>query len=241
MKSSIGLILGSGWGKVASTLKNKKEVTFEKIFKKATSVPGHEGKAITGTTKANKVIILSGRFHTYEGYTPYEAAKTIRYLHKEGVNKVIITSASGGLNPKYQVGDVVILNDLITLFSQSPLNGPNFQDMSKPFSGILQKMAETSARTNKMRFQKGVYAYVRGPHFETFSDKKALRSLGADVVGMSTVPETIMANNLGMEVLGLSLVTNLAFVKHNHKDVLAAAKSQEESLYNFMNTLLESI
>lgn len=241
MKSPIGLILGSGWGKVTSTLKNKKELSFEKIFNKATSVPGHEGKVITGKINNNEVIILSGRFHTYEGYTPYEAAKTIRFLDKKGVKKVILTSASGGLNPEYRVGDIVILNDLITLFSQSPLTGPNFQDMSKPFSNTLQNIAEKSAKTNKMKFQRGVYAYVRGPHFETFSDKKALRILGADVVGMSTVPETIMANNLGMEVLGLSLVTNLAFVKHNHKDVLAAAKSQEESLYNFMNTLLGSI
>jgi purine-nucleoside phosphorylase len=238
MKSPVGLILGSGWGKIVSTLADKKEVTFERVFKQKTTVPGHQGKVVTGKIHNNKVIILS---HTYEGHTPTDAAKTVRFLHKEGVKKVIITSASGGLNPKYRVGDLVILKDLITLFSQSPLQGPNFQDLSRPFSEALQGLAVDSAKKNKIRFQKGVYAYVRGPHFETFSDKKALRILGADVVGMSTVPEVILANNLGMEVLGLSLVTNLAFVKHNHKEVLAAAQSQEEKLYKFINTLISSI
>lgn len=241
MKSQLGLILGSGWGKIATILSDRKEISFEKVFKNKTSVPGHEGKVITGKIGQVELTILSGRFHTYEGYSTYEAAKTVRYLHEKGIKKIIITSAAGGLNNKYRVGDLVILNDLITLFAKSPLTGPNFQDMSKPFSTDLVEKAINAAKTNKMRYQKGVYAYVRGPHFETFSDKKALKVLGADVVGMSTVPEVIMANNLGMEVLGLSLVTNLAFVKHNHKEVLAAAKSQEEKLYKFFMTLIKSI
>lgn len=241
MKSQLGLILGSGWGKIASILTDRKELSFEKVFDKKTSVPGHEGKVITGRLQGKDIIILSGRFHTYEGYSTYEAARTIRYLHKKGVKKVIVTSASGGLNNDYRVGDLVILKDLITLFAKSPLTGANFQDMSKPFSDALMEKAQKAAKENKIRSQKGIYAYVRGPHFETFSDKKALKILGADVVGMSTVPEVIMANNLGMEVLGLSLVTNLAFVKHNHKEVLAAAKSQEENLYKFFQTLIKAI
>lgn len=241
MKSPVGLILGSGWGKIADNLTERKETSFEKVFKNKTTVPGHLGKIITGQIHGKDVIILSGRLHTYEGYPPYEASKTVRFLHEKGVKKIIITSASGGLNPKYRVGDLVILKDLITLFSRSPLTGPEFQDLSKPFSENLRKEAEKSAKKNRIRVQKGVYVYVRGPHFETFSDKKALRILGADVVGMSTVPEVIMANNLQMEVLGLSLVTNLAFVKHNHKDVLAAAHMMETSLYKFFESLINSI
>lgn len=241
MKSPIGLILGSGWGKISTILADKREEGFERVFKNKTSVPGHRGEVIKGKLDNRDLIILSGRFHTYEGYTPHEAAKTVRYLHKNGVKKIIITSASGGLNPKYAVGDLVILTDLITLLSQSPLLGPNFQDLSHPFSEELQNMAKKSAKSNKISFKNGVYAYVRGPHFETFADKKALRILGADAVGMSTVPEVITANNLGMDVLGLSLITNLAFVKHNHIQVLAAAQSQEEKLYNFFQTLIKLI
>lgn len=239
MNSPIGFILGSGWGKIITSLHNKKILSFEKIFGNKTTVPGHSGEVFSGTLNGKSVIIISGRFHTYEGYSSYDVTKTIRYLNEQGVKKVIITSAAGGLNPRYRVGDLVVLKDMITLFCKSPLTGPKFQDMSLPFSKDLIKAAETSAKKNKIRIQKGIYAYTPGPHFETFADKKMLFKLGADVVGMSTVPEVIMANYLGMEVLGLSLVTNLAFVKHDHKEVLANAKKQEEKLGNFFYQLIK--
>lgn len=241
MKNLLGFILGTGWGQIADSIEVEKEESFESLFKRKPTVPGHSGKAIWGKLNGKEIIILSGRFHTYEGYSAYEATETIRFLHKQDVKKVIITSACGGLNPKYKVGDVVILNDLISLFCQSPLTGPHFQDMSSPFSENLQNTAIKSAIETKLSFQRGVYAYIKGPHFETFSDKMALRYLGADIVGMSTVAETIMANHLGMEVLGLSLVTNLAFVKHSHEDVLDAARNQENLLYNFISHLIEKI
>jgi len=239
MNSPIGFILGSGWGKIITSVENKKVLSFEKIFGNKTTVPGHSGEVIIGTLNGRDVIILSGRFHTYEGYSTYDVAKTVRYLNDRGAKKIIITAACGGLNPKYKVGDLVILKDIITMFCKSPLTGPKFQDLSQPFSKELIKAAEITAKANKLRIQKGVYAYTRGPHFETFSDKKMLYKLGADVVGMSTVPEVIMANHLGMEVLGLSLVTNLAFVKHDHKEVLANAKKQEEKLGNFFYKLIK--
>src|SRR3989344_735743 len=241
MKSPTGLILGSGWGGIADSLENKKEKSFEKIFGSKTTVPGHSGKLFTGKLYGKKLIILSGRFHSYEGFSTSEVTKTVKFLHGQGIKKLIITSAAGALNPKYKVGDLVILNDLITIFCQSPLVGPKFQNLSQPFSPELIKLAQKSASEVKLPSQKGVYVYMKGPHFESFADKKALRLLGADVVGMSTVPEVIMANHLGMEILGLSLVTNLAFVKHDHRKVLQAVINQKGKLNKFFMNLIKSI
>src|SRR3989338_2632679 len=120
MGGPIGFILGSGWGNIIENVKNKQEKSFKTIFGQETTVKGHSGKLITGSLFAKNLIILSGRFHTYEGYSSLQVVKTIQYLHDQGIKQVIITSASGGLNPKYQVGDLVILNDLITLLCQSP-------------------------------------------------------------------------------------------------------------------------
>ncbi len=238
MATPIGLILGTGWGKIIADLKSSKKVPYKNIFGAAPSIPGHAGQVITAKYKNKNLIILSGRFHTYEGYSAHEATKTVRYLHKEGVKKIIITSAVGALNPKYKVGDLVILKDMITLFCQSPLIGPKYQDLSVPFSEKLQNLAIATASSLHIPFQSGIHVFVNGPHFETAADKMTLRQLGADVVGMSIVPEVIMGRNLNMEVLGLSLITNLAFVKHSHEDVLAAAKKQEKNLYEFIKKLI---
>ncbi len=241
MNSPIGFILGTGWDGIVKDVKNKKETSFEKIFKRKTTAIGHKGIVIKGYLQEKEVILLSGRFHTYEGYSSHEATETVRYLHMEGVKKIIITSAVGALNPKYQVGDLVILHDLITLFCQSPLSGPQFQNMSEPFSRLLVESAVRSCTRVEIPFQKGVHVYFRGPHFETFADKMALRFLGADVCGMSMAPEVIMANHLNMEVLGLSLVTNLAFVKHDAEEVLAQARSQEKNLRKFFLEFMKII
>jgi len=239
MPEPVALILGTGWNGIVDTLSKPETKPFYSVFGKSAGVPGHEGTITRGKLHKKDCIILSGRFHTYEGYTSSEVVKTIEYLHSEGVKKVIITSASGGLNPKYNVGDVVILSDILTLFCQSPLVGAKFQDMSRPFSADLMGLAEKSATATDIGYQKGVYAYFRGPQFETYADKMALTHLGADVCGMSTVPEVIMANYLKMEVLGLSLVTNLAFVKHSHEEVLAAAKAKEGNLKKFVEELIK--
>lgn len=241
MAGKIGLILGSGWGKIITDIQNAQPTSFKDVFNRETGVPGHEGKVIFGQLEGKDVIVMSGRFHTYEGYSSEQVAETVTYLHKQGVNRLIVTSASGGLNPKYKVGDLVIQNDLITLFAQSPLVGAQFQNMSEPFDESLRQKAIEAAVGSGLSFQQGVYVYFRGPHFETFADKLALRSLGGDICGMSTVPEVIMANHLGMKVLGLSLVTNLAFVKHDHKEVLAAAQSKENQLKEFFTLLLKDL
>ncbi|KKP66148.1 MAG: Purine nucleoside phosphorylase [Candidatus Roizmanbacteria bacterium GW2011_GWA2_35_19] len=241
MLSTLGFILGSGWGKIISDVNDRKEASFEKIFNKKATVPGHSGKIIEGKIAGRPVIFSSGRFHTYEGYSTHEVTEIVRYLHSRGVKKIVITSAAGGLNENYKVGDLVILKDVISLFCSSPLTGPKFLDLSRPFSEDMVKKAQKIAKDQKINYQNGTYVYVRGPHYETFPDKKALKILGADVVGMSTVPEVIMANYLKMEVLGLSMVTNLAFVKHDHHEVLTNAKKQEEKLYKFFEFFIKSI
>ena len=240
MTDPIGFILGSGWQEIANFIKSPKVTTFREAFGKSTTVFGHQGKVIEGEIFNKKVVLLLGRFHTYEGYSSSEVVETVRFLHKKGVKKITITAACGGLNPDFEVGDVIILTDIITLFCQSPLLTNQFQNLSAPFSSDLIKVAKRAARTSHLDVKTGTHVFVRGPHYESFADKKVLRLLGADVVGMSMVPEVIMANFLGMEVLGLSLVTNLAFVKHSHKEVLAAGKKKEPQLKKLLKELIRS-
>lgn len=233
----IGLILGSGWDRVLDKVKIIKATDYNEIFSVKSTVPGHQGKLIEGVLAGKPVIILSGRFHIYEGHSAQKAVEPIEYLKKLGVTTLITTSAAGALNPKYQVGDFVILNDLLTLFSPTPLVGAKFQDMSQVYDRALQQIAESAMSELRLGFHKGVYVYYHGPQYETPADKMALRHLGADIVGMSTVPETTMAKFLGMKVLGLALVTNLAFVKHDHREVLA----QSQKAGAKMSSLLEKI
>ena len=240
-KAKIGLILGSGWNKVIDEVKILKSWPYQKLFKVKSTVPGHDGKLIYSTLAGKKVLILSGRFHIYEGHSASVATKPIRLLKKLGVETLITTAACGGLNPKYKVGDFVVLSDVITLLTPTPLNGANFQDMSAAYDSKLQQLATTAMARLKLPRQKGVYIYYHGPQFETPSDKRALRLLGGDVVGMSTAPETIMANHLKMKVLGLVLVTNLAFVKHNHLDVLAAANRASAKMSQLLTTIVKKL
>lgn len=233
------IVLGSGWNKVIEQVKNGQELSYKEVFGIEASVPGHEGKLITGELAGKQTTLMAGRMHLYEGYSAREATLPYRVLAESGVKRMIVTSASGGLNPKYEVGDFVVLSDLLTLFLlDNPLVGPEFIDMSEVFSTKWRRKAIKAASEMGAVAREGVYAYMHGPHFESFTDKMALRNLGADCVGMSTVPETIQAKALGLEVLGLSLVTNLAFVKHAHSDVLAAAEKASEKMAELLTRVI---
>lgn len=221
---STALILGSGWNKIIDKARIEYEFDFDTVFGVRAGVSGHLGKIIIGSLDNKRALFMAGRFHTYEGYSSFEVTLPIRVFAKLGINNLVLTAACGGLNEKYKVGDLVILNDILTVFLQSPLSSGQFQDLSNPFDKDLQKIALSVCQKEKINYQQGVYAYFKGPHYESFSDKKAIRMLGADVVGMSICPEVIMANYLGLKVLGLSCVTNLAFVKHSHKEVVSAAE-----------------
>ena len=235
------LILGSGWNKVVNKVKVIKLWDYNDIFQIKSTVPGHEGKLIYGTLAKKPVLILSGRFHIYEGHSAQKAVEPIQLIKKLDVTTLITTSACGGLNPKYQVGDFVILNDLLTLFSPTPLVGAKFQDMSQIYDQTLQRLAETAMNRLGLTYHQGVYVYYHGPQYESPADKMALTHLGADVVGMSTVPETIMAKYLGLKVLGLAFVTNLAFVKHDHKDVLAQSEKASATMSRLLHQIVEKI
>ncbi len=230
-------VLGSGWNKVLSSAKIETEIPYSELFGVAATVPGHDGKLVIAKIKGQRVAVMSGRFHTYEGFSAREATLPIRVFAKAGAKQLILTAACGALNEKYRVGDFVLLNDVITLFLalDNPLIGPQFLDVSEVFDPEMRKTAREVMVKNDLPLKEGSYCYYHGPNYETPADKMALRFLGADVVGMSTVPEVLMARWLKMEVMGLAFVTNLAFVKHDHKDVIAAAEKASAQ----MTTVLE--
>jgi len=237
------MVLGTGWKRVVEEMEVETEVSYKEWLGVEASVPGHEGKLIIGKLNGKRVAVMNGRLHMYEGYSAREATMPIRALAEAGAKRMIVTSAVGALNEKYEVGDFVILSDMMTLFlsPDNPLVGPEFVDLSEAFDLAMREQAVKVCVKENIRFHEGVYVYIHGPNFETPADKMALRQLGADVVGMSTVPETIAAKALGIEVLGLSFVTNLAFVKHSHKEVLAAAEEKSGKMVELLTGIVGEI
>lgn len=238
------IILGTGWNEVLTEIKTETEIPYTDLFGVATTVPGHAGKLVVGSLDGKRVALMVGRFHMYEGFSAMEATLPIRVFGAVGVDTLVVTSASGAINEKYQVGDLIILSDLITLFMSpdSPLRGPQFTDLSEVFDLGLRQAAIKACVERQMPFHEGIYAYLHGPQFETPADKMALKIVGTDVVGMSTVPETMAARFLGIKVAGLSVVTNLAFVKHRHEEVVAAAESRKDDLaYVIKKLILEEL
>jgi purine-nucleoside phosphorylase len=236
------MILGSGWSKVIDQLDIETEIDFETLFGVKATVPGHAGKLVVARHKKERVAIMAGRFHTYEGFTARQATLPIRVFAEAGVTDLILTAACGGLNEKYKVGDFVILSDMLTLFLalDNPLLGPQFLDVSEVFDPTWRAQARSLAVELKIPFHEGIYCYYHGPNYETPADKMALRLLGADVVGMSTVPEALVARWHKMRVMGLAFVTNLAFVKHDHKEVVAQAEKASQQMSDMLLGLLES-
>lgn len=240
-KPKTALILGSGWNQVINKVKIKQTWDYQDIFKTKSTVPGHQGQLVYGTLAEKPILIMAGRFHVYEGYSSYQATEPIRLFASLGIKNLITTCASGGLNPKFKVGDFVLLTDLLTLFCQSPLKGPQFQNMSEVFNPQLQAKAQKVMLNLKLSMQKGIYVYYHGPNFETPADKMALRFLGADVVGMSTVPEITMANWLGINCLSIAFVTNLAFVIHSHQEVLDESQKAAPKMIKLLTNLIKNI
>lgn len=239
---SILVVLGSGWNKVLDKTKISLEIDYKHLFGIQASVPGHEGKLIIGKINGKEIGFMSGRFHPYEGYSSYEVSTPIRIFSALGLKKLILTAACGGLNKKYQVGDFVILNDMITLFLRtSPLTGPKFTDLSQAFDKNLINITKKVALSKKINFHEGIYAYCHGPHYETPADKKALKILGADVVGMSIIPETITARSQNIDILGIGFVTNLAFAKHDHKQVIAQANMAGNKMADLLEGIITQI
>lgn len=234
------IVLGSGWNHILENVNEELRIDYKALFGVGASVPGHTGALIIGELNKKRVAFMSGRFHMYEGYSAFGATAPIRLFAKAGVKNIVLTAACGALNEKYCVGDVVILNDIITLFLalDSPLIGPKFIDVSCVFDKKLRERAVGIAKRENISFQEGSYVYYHGPNYETPADKRALKILGADVCGMSTVPETLVARSLDIKVLGLAFVTNLAFVKHDHKEVLSEAEKGSKKMTLLLSKLV---
>lgn len=238
---SMVVMLGSGWNKVMEKVEVEVEIPYKDLFGVEASVPGHEGKLVVGSLASSRVVFMNGRLHMYEGYTSWDATLPIRVFAKVGMTRLVVTSAAGAINEHYRVGDFVILNDMLTLLLSfdPPLSGSQFLDLSEPFDAGMRERAKKILVQEGLSFREGTYCFIHGPNFETPADKMALKSLGADVVGMSTVPETMMARWLGVRVLGLSFVTNLAFVTHAHEDVLAAADAGSVGMGRMIEKIAE--
>lgn len=227
----VGIVLGSGLGDFVDQIENKTIISYDDIphFHK-TTVEGHAGQLILGNVGNTEVAILQGRFHSYEGLHLDEVVFPTRLLSTLGVETLILTNAAGGINTNYKAGDLVIIEDHINMTGKNPLLGPNnddmgprFPDMSKAYHPELRKLIQDSAKDLGYTIQTGVYAGVLGPTYETPAEVRMLRIIGADVVGMSTVPECIAANHIGMKVCGVSCVTNMASgienVELKHEDI----------------------
>ena len=218
LQPEIGLILGSGLGILANLIENPVSIPYEDIpHFPVSTVEGHEGELLIGTIQGRPVIMMKGRFHMYEGYGPEVTAFPVRVMKNLGVTGLLVTNAAGGVNTSFTPGDLMLLSDHLNLTGKSPLIGPNdsalgvrFPDMSEAYSRRLRAVARDAADKQGFAFKEGVYAGLLGPSYETPAEIRMLRTLGADAVGMSTVSETIVARHAGLEVLGISCITNMA-------------------------------
>lgn len=214
----VGIVLGSGLGAFADRVENRTETPYADIagWPVSTAI-GHAGKLVTGNVGGRDVVVLSGRAHLYEGYSAQQVVFGIRELVKRGVRSVILTNASGGINLQYEPGNLVLIADHINLMGANPLTGPTndtvgprFPDMSEVYCAEYRDRARSAAAETGLKLREGVYAGLLGPSYETPAEIRYLRAVGADMVGMSTVPEAIAAAHAGMKILGLSCVTNMA-------------------------------
>lgn len=246
----VAIILGSGLGAFADSVENATVLPYSDIpdWPRSTAA-GHAGKLVVGMAAGVPVAVLAGRVHLYEGYTAQQAVFGIRALDVFDIKSLVLTNAAGGVNPDYKPGQLVLISDHINLLGQNPLTGPNdesfgprFPDMSEAYSKIYRTAAREAGKAIGLELEEGVYAAVPGPSYETPAEIRYLRTIGADLVGMSTVPETIAANHMGLGVLGISCVTNHAAgvieQRLDHKEVLEVGERMKGTLIELLRQIL---
>ena len=250
---SIGIILGTGLGSLGNQIETELEIDYKDIpHFPVSTVESHSGKLIFGTLSGKKVVAMKGRFHYYEGYSMKEVTFPVRVMKKLGVSTLLVSNACGGLNPAQEVGEVMIISDHINLFPENPLRGknfdelgPRFPDMSDAYSKDLMEKALRIAEKEGIKVHTGVYCGVEGPNLETPAEYKYLRIIGGDAVGMSTVPEVLVARHSGMEVFGISAITDLGVEGRIHKisleDVIRAAGKAEPVMSLIMRELVAQL
>jgi len=249
----IGIVLGTGLGGLVDVIETVATVKYEDIPNfPVSTVKGHAGQLIFGYIGGKKVVAMQGRFHFYEGYEIQDLAIPIRTMKLLGVNTVLLSNAAGGMNPDFKVGDVMIITDHINMMNTNPLIGqnddefgPRFPDMSAVYDKDLIIKAEKIAKSQGLDIQKGVYMAVTGPTFETPAEYKFMRILGADAVGMSTVPEAIVARHADMKCFAISIITDLGIAgiveEVSHEEVLKVANAAESKMTGIIKQLLEEM
>ncbi|HTY38342.1 MAG TPA: purine-nucleoside phosphorylase [Bacteroidota bacterium] len=248
---AIGIILGTGLGGLVQEIEKETVIDYGEIpHFPVSTVESHHGKLIFGTLAGKNVVAMQGRFHYYEGYTMARITYPVRVMKSLGVGTLLISNAAGALNPSFAKGDVMFMTDHINLLGDNPLIGPNddsfgprFPDMSEPYSNALIAKAETIASELGIKVQKGVYVAMQGPNLETRAEYRFLRMIGADAVGMSTVPENIVANHMGMSVFGVSIITDECFPDTlkpiTLEEVIAVANRAEPKMTAVMKELVK--
>lgn len=245
-----GVILGSGLGSFTDDM----EITFTLPYNEIPNFPivtveGHKGALVFGTIGDKKVVAMQGRFHFYEGYSMQEVTFPVRVMKFLGIKKLIVSNASGGVNPNYEVGSIVILKDHINMMPEHPLRGknderfgPRFVNMSEPFSKKMISKVKALAKNLNIKIQDGIYMGLQGPTFETLSEYRMVKILGADCVGMSTVPEVIVARHMDLETFGISVITDMGNEESietiTHAEVLEAAKNAEPNVRKLICELI---
>jgi purine-nucleoside phosphorylase len=249
----IGIILGTGLGGLIKEIEIEHELDYSELphFPLST-VESHQGKLILGKIGGKKILDMQGRFHYYEGYSMQQITYPVRVMKFLGVKNLLVSNACGGMNPLFQRGDIMLMVDHINLLGDNPLIGknedelgPRFPDMSEPYDKGLINLAEKVALENGIKVQKGVYVAVPGPNLETRAEYRFLRGIGADVVGMSTVPENIVANHMSMKVLGISIITDECFPDSlkpvNVDEIIAAAMATEPKMTLIMKEVISRL
>ena len=243
------IILGPGLGSLVNEITDKYEIGYETIPNfPVSTVEGHSGKLIFGKLGNKDIMAMQGRFHFYEGYSMKEVTFPIRVMRELGIKTLFVSNAAGGMNPSFEIGDLMIITDHINFFPEHPLHGknipygPRFPDMSEAYNKALIRKADEIANEKGIKVQHGIYIGTQGPTYETPAEYKMFRILGADAVGMSTVPEVIVANHCGIQVFGISVITDLGvegkIVEVTHEDVQKAADAAQPLMTTIMRELI---
>lgn len=251
IRPEIGIILGTGLGGLVHMMKIEQTIPYEEIPNfPVSTVEGHQGKLIFGTMSGRKIIAMQGRFHYYEGYSMQEITFPVRIMKYMGIHLLILSNASGGINPGFEVGDIMVVEDHINLMKDNPLIGKNdpaigvrFPDMSTAYDKTMITKALKIAERHGIKLQTGIYAAVSGPTFETPAEYRYIRAIGADAVGMSTVPEVITARHMGLTCFAVSVISDLGvtgkIVEISHKQVIDAASAVEPLMTRIIMELIE--
>jgi len=245
-----GVILGSGLGGFTEDIQIEHTLPYNEIPNfPVSTVQGHKGALVFGTIQGKKVVAMQGRFHFYEGYSMKEVTFPVRVMKYLGVEKLIVSNASGGVNPNFKVGSIVIIKDHVNFMPEHPLRGknderfgPRFVNMSEPYSRKMMGKAKEIAASLQIEVQDGVYLGLQGPTFETLAEYKMVRAIGCDCVGMSTVPEVIVARHMELETFGISVITDMGNEESidtiTHAEVLEAAQEAEPKVRNLIKNLI---